>query len=1307
MNCKNELSQEIVALVYDELSADVKQKLEDHLAVCPDCQKEFESLKKAGVALDLFTVDQKFIPKKSSQENSGKKKLSPRIIDGYVIESKIGMGGMGEVFLARQEGMDRKVAIKFLSPRLLNDDMNIQRFLRESKSLGKLNHPNIVQTYDAGCVGKLHYIIMEYIEGSTVRDIIKEKGHISESRALKIVSKVTSALVAAEKNQIVHRDIKPANIMITNDNQIKLMDFGLAKSIEADTSVTATGTTCGSPDYISPEMASMESNISVKSDVYSLGVTLFEMLAGRRPFVATSTIELLSHHMQTKPPKVNELNSKISSSTADLIDRMLLKNPDMRPAPEDVLKQIKMSLSNLTSNKKAQTSKSGPGIYKIFSGLAAACIMIVAGYYLFVDNGNNNRIALKPKNNIAETTNKNNMGDTATNDENNKNGFVSSSPNNSEQMADMKLSEIIKKIDREDWAYTPNSNRQILEGYSDVLTNYEKTIKDLNIIKSKFPKIKRIAMVIETSDKLSKDYNELKEYEKISSKLVINIKRRGIPQSSSPNYEKELSDRFDVFSETKNLLKNNFVYAWTPWHQDLQKQKDVLEKRIINAYARQRSESMKLASQNKLDEALKKLEIFKKCPIDLLVAGFVKDRNMIVELASAENTGGGGNTGGGNTGDGNTGDGNTGGGNTLDRPGGTFMKTPGSSPMTPNKFDNKKFASKDYIAMKMELFKSIVESGNLQSALERSRISMVSAEEDIKNQLEQDILCIQTSQKFIQEVTSNLKAGDKIDITEVGESESKKVRFEKIDINNFVYSTSLGVKEVPVTKISSESYFAMLKKGTATPEHLLGKASLNIIQGQLQLASQALNQIPSSAVKIVKPKLQIMSLCKRETAEKEAMELWKTIQDHKQNNDLAGLSQIVEELQKKYADTSVVKFYQAQIQNINNEVLAKTGDNNPSMTIKIPRKSNVWKTDFNKGKDVTNVVYKMSSELDIHFRSFENDIAKKDMWYAAYYYTNKGELVQAYDVLKDFEEQENKKEDKHWAIKNNALYKKQAEIFAYMEHLVPAKFNSAKYNSIMIKAFKDPSSAPFLSKVNLLKEKLRESKKLTSELRQGMSGEKTVEKLSQLAELYDVFLNNSLNAASCYEVIKNRYPYSDLAKNGDCDYNLAKQYIRLYQPELAANAWEDFKHNASPMDDRRKSRLLFDLSESFNHLGKLFGSANYLAKAELFYFEFLKTAPNNLMVKNGAAYENLANLLVRTNSKEKAVEVFMEMIKKAPDALTVKSGNVHYKLGLLYLDIKNKDKAKERLEILKNDFPNYPEDRLKQLEEYIEKSSTN
>ncbi len=290
--------------------------------------------------------------------------LEGRLIGNrYEILEKIGNGGMATVYKAQDTILKRFVAVKILREEFTTDDEFIRRFNTEAQSAASLTHPNIVSIYDVGTEDNIYYIVMELIQGKTLKEIIDEDGVLPWKWSLDIATQIASALEVAHKNDIVHRDIKPHNIIITEDGVAKVTDFGIAKAVSNST-ITAFGTTIGSVHYFSPEHA-RGGYTDAKSDLYSLGVVMYEMLTGRVPFDADTPVSIALKHMQEKPIEPIKLNPSIPYSVNKIIMKAMEKDLNLRyQSATEMLKDLNMALKNpdgdfvkTASNEMAYTQR--------------------------------------------------------------------------------------------------------------------------------------------------------------------------------------------------------------------------------------------------------------------------------------------------------------------------------------------------------------------------------------------------------------------------------------------------------------------------------------------------------------------------------------------------------------------------------------------------------------------------------------------------------------------------------------------------------------------------------------------------------------------------------------------------------------------------------------------------------------------------------------------------------------------------------------------------------------------------------------
>ena len=256
----------------------------------------------------------------------------------YEIIAELGRGGMGVVYKGYEPSLARYVAIKELSPALAHDEVVVERFLREARSMAKLNDPHIIQIYSIGQEDGQPFFVMEFVDGASIADLIKREGHLQASDALKIVQQTAQGLLTAHSYGVIHRDIKPANMILSQRGQVKIADFGIALANHdlQQTKLTSQGAFVGTPGYLAPE-ALLGKQVDQRSDVYALGVVLFEMLTGRKPFTNSGVYQLMLDSVQTEVPDVREFNAGIEQGVAEIVAKMLHKDPAERHQSMDEL----------------------------------------------------------------------------------------------------------------------------------------------------------------------------------------------------------------------------------------------------------------------------------------------------------------------------------------------------------------------------------------------------------------------------------------------------------------------------------------------------------------------------------------------------------------------------------------------------------------------------------------------------------------------------------------------------------------------------------------------------------------------------------------------------------------------------------------------------------------------------------------------------------------------------------------------------------------------------------------------------------
>ena len=263
-----------------------------------------------------------------------------KISDRYQIIKSIGEGGMANVYLAYDTILDRKVAVKVLRGDLSNDEKFVRRFQREALAASSLTHPNIVEVYDVGEDNGEYYIVMEYIEGKHLKNLLKKRGKLTLSEAVDIMLQITDGMAAAHDSYIIHRDIKPQNIMILENGLVKITDFGIAMAMNA-TQLTQTNSVMGSVHYLPPEQASGQGS-TLQSDIYSMGIVMYELLTGELPFKGDNAVEIALKHLKEPIPDIREKIPNVPNSIYNIIKRATAKNPknrynDAREMHEDLL----------------------------------------------------------------------------------------------------------------------------------------------------------------------------------------------------------------------------------------------------------------------------------------------------------------------------------------------------------------------------------------------------------------------------------------------------------------------------------------------------------------------------------------------------------------------------------------------------------------------------------------------------------------------------------------------------------------------------------------------------------------------------------------------------------------------------------------------------------------------------------------------------------------------------------------------------------------------------------------------------------
>ena len=297
--------------------------------------------------------------------------MEERVLGGrYRLERHLARGGMAEVYVADDQLLNRPVAVKVLFPELARDEAFVERFRREARSAASLNHHNIVSVYDFGEDEGSWFIVMEYVEGRTLRDIIKAEGPMDPARAAELASEVAAALAAAHAQGIVHRDIKPANVLIAADTgTVKVTDFGIARAANARQDLTVPGTVLGTATYLSPEQA-QGADIDARTDIYSLGMVLYEMLTGKPPFTGETSVAVAYQQLNRIAPPPSTLNPRVPPALDAVVMRAMSKDPVERQASAEEIREELLAVDRAAGDPDATAA--------IVSPVAAADTTVVA-----------------------------------------------------------------------------------------------------------------------------------------------------------------------------------------------------------------------------------------------------------------------------------------------------------------------------------------------------------------------------------------------------------------------------------------------------------------------------------------------------------------------------------------------------------------------------------------------------------------------------------------------------------------------------------------------------------------------------------------------------------------------------------------------------------------------------------------------------------------------------------------------------------------------------------------------------------------
>ena len=268
---------------------------------------------------------------------------APKIIGHFKVTGLLGKGAMGEVYEGVDEGLGRRVAVKILGAKHRESTEFKTRFLREGRALASMNHPNIVQIYAIGEHERRPYLAMEFLDGEDLGQALKKKGPIHPGDAAESIRQSAIGLREAQRAGVVHRDVKPSNLVVTTEGKVKVTDFGLAKALQEDLSITATGVFVGTPDYLAPEQA-MGEEVDARADVYALGCSLFHMCSGHPPFRKGGQDDhytaVVRRHLKSERPQLKLEIQGFDEDLSDLCRRMMSRRPDVRPVFDELIEKL-------------------------------------------------------------------------------------------------------------------------------------------------------------------------------------------------------------------------------------------------------------------------------------------------------------------------------------------------------------------------------------------------------------------------------------------------------------------------------------------------------------------------------------------------------------------------------------------------------------------------------------------------------------------------------------------------------------------------------------------------------------------------------------------------------------------------------------------------------------------------------------------------------------------------------------------------------------------------------------------------------
>ena len=311
-----------------------------------------------------------------SSKRGGDDALIGKQIGQCVIEKKLGAGGMGMVYLARHSTLNKRVAIKLLRQNLPTDSNGVERFVREARAAASLDHPSIVDIYDAGHENGVYYIVMQYVEGESLGKRLKRRKTLAVDEALSIFTAAAEGIAHAHSHGVIHRDIKPDNILLGTDGSVKIVDFGLARVMEYDVTISQTGTVVGSPAFMSPEQA-LGKKTDARTDIYSLGATLYQMVTGVPPVRAKGFMEAIWKVVRQSPQAPHQLRPEVSLELSRYIHGLMRKDAHKRtPSIRSALEKLRPFVGEDCVSQAKRRRR-----WVISLSMVAAVLLLIDGWY--------------------------------------------------------------------------------------------------------------------------------------------------------------------------------------------------------------------------------------------------------------------------------------------------------------------------------------------------------------------------------------------------------------------------------------------------------------------------------------------------------------------------------------------------------------------------------------------------------------------------------------------------------------------------------------------------------------------------------------------------------------------------------------------------------------------------------------------------------------------------------------------------------------------------------------------------------------